>query len=123
MVRRHAIYILASGLDPQQRQVASSQSVHNSRGDRTLNLSRALSKGKAAGGLKVYVTGDGSDVYEDTFMKLAKEDGTSFQPVLILVGIRLGIDRVTPVYWDALKMSLQLPQSIGIAGSVYGLGN
>jgi len=83
-----------------------------------LNLSRALSKGKAAGGLKVYVTGDGADVYQDTFMKLAKEDGKDFQPVLILVGIRLGIDRVTPVYWDALKMSLQLPQSIGIAGSV-----
>lgn len=83
-----------------------------------LNLSRALSKGKAASGLKVYVTGDGADVYQDTFMKLAKEDGKIFQPVLILVGIRLGIDRVTPVYWDALKWSLQLPQCIGIAGLV-----
>ncbi|MCJ1246527.1 Cysteine protease atg4 [Trapelia coarctata] len=82
----------------------------------TASCIQALSKGKAAGGLKVYVTGDGSDVYEDTFMKLAKEDGKSFRPVLILVGIRLGIDRVTPVYWDALKLSLQLPQSIGIAG-------
>lgn len=84
-----------------------------------LNAFRALSRGKAAGGLRVYVTGDGADVYEDTFMKLAKEDRKTFQPVLILVGIRLGIDRVTPVYWDALKMSLQLSQSIGIAGSVH----
>lgn len=32
------------------------------------------------------------------------------------MGIRLGIDRITPVYWDALKDSLRLPQSVGIAG-------
>lgn len=62
------------------------------------------------------MTGDGPDVYEDSLFKLATEDGYGFQPVLILVGIRLGIDRVTPVYWEALKQSLQLPQSIGIAG-------
>ncbi|KJK67656.1 Peptidase family C54 [Aspergillus parasiticus SU-1] len=28
----------------------------------------------------------------------------------------LGIDNVTPVYWDGLKAVLQLPQSVGIAG-------
>lgn len=42
----------------------------------------------------------------------------AFTPTLILVGIRLGIDRVTPSYWSSLQASLQLPQSIGIAGSV-----
>lgn len=46
------------------------------------------------------------------------EDDT-FTPTLILVGIRLGIDRVTPAYWEALKESLKLPQSIGIAGYVF----
>ena len=59
---------------------------------------------------------NGPDVYEDSLFELAKRDNGSFCPVLILVGIRLGIDRVTPVYWEALKKSLQLPQSVGIAG-------
>lgn len=49
-------------------------------------------------------------------MQVAQPDGDQFWPTLVLVGIRLGIDRVTPVYWDALKACLQMPQSIGIAG-------
>ena len=83
-----------------------------------LKVVRALSEVHISTGLKVYMTGDGSDVYEDTFLKIARADEGSFQPTLVLVGIRLGIDRVTPVYWEALKASLQLPQSVGIAGSV-----
>ncbi|KAI9830267.1 MAG: hypothetical protein M1819_005794 [Sarea resinae] len=67
-------------------------------------------------GLRVYITGDGSDVYEDSVMNVAKAEDGSFRPTLLLVGIRLGIDRVTPVYWEALKASLQMPQSVGIAG-------
>jgi len=66
--------------------------------------------------LRVYMTGDGLDVYEDAFMNIAKPDGVTFNPTLILVGTRLGLDKITPVYWEALKASLQLPQSIGIAG-------
>jgi cysteine protease ATG4 len=62
------------------------------------------------------MTGDGLDVYEDTFMNIAKPDGANFHPTLILVGTRLGLDKITPVYWEALKASLQMPQSIGIAG-------
>lgn len=49
-------------------------------------------------------------------MKIAKPDGITFYPTLILVGTRLGIDKITPVYWEALVASLQMPQSIGIAG-------
>lgn len=79
---------------------------------------RALSEEHATTGLRVYMTGDGSDVYEDAFFKVAKAENGSFSPTLVLVGIRLGIDRVTPVYWEALKASLRLPQSVGIAGSV-----
>ncbi|KAF2201900.1 putative cysteine protease ATG4 [Delitschia confertaspora ATCC 74209] len=67
-------------------------------------------------GLKVYITGDGSDVYEDNLMKVAKADDGTFHPTLVLVGTRLGIDKITPVYWEALKSSLQMSQSIGIAG-------
>ncbi|KAL0936666.1 cysteine protease ATG4 (peptidase family C54) [Colletotrichum truncatum] len=65
---------------------------------------------------RVYSTGDGPDVYEDSFMRVAKPDGTQFHPTLILVGTRLGIDKITPVYWDALIAALQMPQSVGIAG-------
>jgi cysteine protease ATG4 len=52
-------------------------------------------------------------------MKIAKGDGNQFHPTLILIGTRLGIDKITPVYWEALIASLQMPQSVGIAG--YGL--
>lgn len=66
--------------------------------------------------LRVYSTGDGPDVYEDNFMKIAKPDGITFHPTVILVGTRLGIDKITQVYWEALVASLQMSQSIGIAG-------
>lgn len=81
-----------------------------------LTMCRALSHEYQGTGLKVYVNGDGADVYENSFFKLAKASDGTFNPTLILVGIRLGIDRVTPAYWEALKASLQLPQSVGIAG-------
>ncbi|KAK3168033.1 Cysteine protease atg4 [Lepraria neglecta] len=82
----------------------------------TARCIQALSHEYESTGLKVYMNGDGADVYEDSFFKLAKANDGTFAPTLILVGIRLGIDRVTPAYWEALKASLQLPQSVGIAG-------
>ncbi|KJZ70398.1 Putative cysteine protease atg4 [Hirsutella minnesotensis 3608] len=66
--------------------------------------------------LRVYLTGDGPDVYEDNFMKIARPGGGEFHPTLVLVGTRLGIDKITPVYWEALIASLQMRQSVGIAG-------
>lgn len=81
-----------------------------------LTFSRALSREFEEAVIKVYVNGDGADVYEDRFLKLAKSADGSFTPTLILLGVRLGIDRVTPAYWEALKRCLQLPQSVGIAG-------
>lgn len=66
-------------------------------------------------GLRVYISGDGADVYEDKLKEVALDDG-KWQPTLILVGTRLGIDKITPVYWEALKSSLQMKQSMGIAG-------
>ncbi|KAF2466825.1 autophagy-related protein-like protein 4 [Lindgomyces ingoldianus] len=67
-------------------------------------------------GLRVYVSGDGADVYEEKLKAVAIDEDGKFQPTLILVGTRLGIDKITPVYWEAVKASLQMPQSIGIAG-------
>jgi len=49
-------------------------------------------------------------------MNVAKPDGFTFTPTLILVGTRLGIDKVTQAYWEALEYSLHMPQSVGIAG-------
>ncbi|KAK7745971.1 Cysteine protease atg4 [Cytospora paraplurivora] len=77
--------------------------------------------------LRVYSTGDLPDVYEDSFMAVAKPDGETFHPTLILVGTRLGIDKINQVYWEALTATLQMPQSVGIAGgrpsqSLYFIG-
>ncbi|KEY64348.1 hypothetical protein S7711_06377 [Stachybotrys chartarum IBT 7711] len=66
--------------------------------------------------LRVYATGDSPDVYEDSFMKIANPDGKGFHPTLILIGTRLGIDKINPVYWEALLSSLQISQAVGIAG-------
>ncbi|KAK7202393.1 hypothetical protein BZA70DRAFT_286069 [Myxozyma melibiosi] len=67
-------------------------------------------------GLRVYISGDAGDVYEDSFLKVATDEDGVFHPTLLLVGIRLGIEKITPVYHDALKFSLSLPESVGIAG-------
>jgi len=55
-------------------------------------------------------------VFEDAVFQIAKARTGSFRPILILIGTRLGLDRITPVYWEALKASLQMSQSVGIAG-------
>lgn len=81
-----------------------------------LTYTRALTHSHKASDLAVYITGDGSNVYEETLMSIAKPDGVTFKPTLILIGTRLGLDSITPVYWEALKTSLQMPQSIGVAG-------
>lgn len=77
---------------------------------------QALAARHEPSNLGVYITGDSLEVYEDNFMKAAKPDGVNFKPTLILIGTRLGLENVTPVYWEALKASLQMSQSIGIAG-------
>ncbi|KAL7793131.1 hypothetical protein V8C37DRAFT_378550 [Trichoderma ceciliae] len=66
--------------------------------------------------LHVYSPSDGQDVYEDSFMKIARPNGQDFHPTLILIGTRLGIDKITPIYWEALIAALHMPQSVGIAG-------
>ena len=80
------------------------------------DIGRALSHQYPLSGLRVYVTADGADVYQDSLLDQARDSNGNFRPVLILAGIRLGIERVTPVYWEALATSLKLPQSVGIAG-------
>ena len=76
---------------------------------------RALTASLLSSELTVYLT-NGADVYEETFLKRATKNNGKFTPILMLVGTRLGIERVNPVYWEALKASLRMPQSVGIAG-------
>lgn len=68
--------------------------------------------------LRVYVRPDDSDVYADSVIQTASALSADdlFEPTLILLGVRLGIDRITPVYHTALRALLELPQSMGIAG-------
>jgi cysteine protease ATG4 len=66
--------------------------------------------------LRVYVTNNTSDVYEDQVARLGRDENGKTIPVLILLGLRLGIEQVTSVYWDGLRAALQYPQSVGIAG-------
>lgn len=82
-----------------------------------VDTDRALAN-KNESSLRVYSTGDLPDVYEDTFMSVAKPDGRTFHPTLILVCTRLGIDKINQVYMESLTATLQMEQSIGIAGYV-----
>ncbi|EST08519.2 Peptidase C54 [Kalmanozyma brasiliensis GHG001] len=46
-----------------------------------------------------------------------KADGVTWQrPVLILIGIRLGLDSVNPIYYESVKATFSFPHSVGIAG-------
>lgn len=42
--------------------------------------------------------------------------GWGGKAVLILIGIRLGLDGVNPIYYDSIKSLFTFPQSVGIAG-------
>lgn len=60
------------------------------------------------------------DVYADSLLATAtnpdSDSPSTFHPTLILLGVRLGIDRITPVYHTALAAALELPHCVGIAG-------
>lgn len=118
MAQKLAAHILGNGSGRRQLHDASSNSLHGHRSFIASHLTfyRQLTKQDESSSIRVYITGDGSDVYKDDFMAIANPDGGKFHPTLILVGTRLGIDKVTPAYWDALKAALQMPQSVGIAG-------
>lgn len=66
--------------------------------------------------LRVFIS-SGSDVYEKPFLQTAYDEKTkTFHPTLILLGLRLGIDKVNKVYWESVKAILECPHAVGIAG-------
>ncbi|KAE8548067.1 hypothetical protein EYB25_009860 [Talaromyces marneffei] len=82
----------------------------------TATCIQALSEEYKVAGMNVYVSSDSTYVYEDKFKAVAYNQPGHMRPTLILLGTRLGIDRITPVYRKGLEDLLKLPQSLGIAG-------
>ncbi|KZT08838.1 uncharacterized protein LAESUDRAFT_757025 [Laetiporus sulphureus 93-53] len=76
-------------------------------------------------GLGVSVASDAviyqSDVYAASRSTMGSprkhaRSGWGDRAVLVLIGIRLGIDGVNPIYYDSVKALYTFPQSVGIAG-------
>lgn len=66
-----------------------------------------------------------SDVFQASILpgttpsKLKSDPNKSVRwrrPVLVLVNVRLGLDRVNPSYYETIKATFTFPQSVGIAG-------
>ena len=49
--------------------------------------------------INTHLAGDGADIYENELV-----DPELSRPTLILIGVRLGIDKVNPIYYEALKV-------------------
>ncbi|PUU74914.1 hypothetical protein B9Z19DRAFT_392013 [Tuber borchii] len=75
---------------------------------------QALTHAYEPAGLRVYQT-NSNDLYEESFRKVAIVNGV-FKPTLVLAGIRLGIERITNIYYEPLAACLRMPQTVGIAG-------
>lgn len=72
---------------------------------------QALCEEHPEAGLGVYIGEDSGEIYEaDLEARLLDK------PVLLLLGLRLGVDNVNPLYYDAVKLVLSVPQAVGIAG-------
>ncbi|KAL1746927.1 peptidase family C54-domain-containing protein [Schizophyllum fasciatum] len=74
-------------------------------------------------GVGVVVGMDGclskAEVFTSSHSQWTDEDPAvdwGYRPVLILLNLRLGLDRVNPVYHDTIKALFTFPQSVGIAG-------
>lgn len=74
---------------------------------------KTLVHGFPAAGLAVCSVVDGS-VYRTEVQ--AASGGNWQTPVLLLIGLRLGIDGVNPIYHEGVQKVFEFPQSVGIAG-------
>ncbi|KIL63399.1 hypothetical protein M378DRAFT_179245 [Amanita muscaria Koide BX008] len=63
----------------------------------------------------VYTASHGGPAHARSPRKIVKTTWGD-RPVLLLLGVRLGIDRVNPIYYDTIKQLYTFPQSVGIAG-------
>lgn len=90
-------------------------------------LAHAFPEAQLSVSLAVDGTVFASDVYAASHIGMVSSGGRSIssrkstakwggRAVLILVNIRLGIDNVNPIYYEALKSLFRFPQSVGISG-------
>ncbi|SCU90115.1 LADA_0F01904g1_1 [Lachancea dasiensis] len=63
---------------------------------------------------KCLISTDSADVYEDDIDPVFAQDSQS--TVLLLLGVKLGLDNVNSRYWDDVRHILRSRQSVGIAG-------
>ncbi|KAM0789478.1 hypothetical protein ACM66B_000298 [Microbotryomycetes sp. NB124-2] len=77
---------------------------------------KALANEHGPSGLKVVNAVDGTIFASDVADAARGDEPAWTSPVLVLIGLRLGIDGVNPIYHDAVKGIFQFPQSVGIAG-------
>lgn len=91
------------------------QRLANQQEPKTTRLSSLFNTSAYESCFKVFIS-SGSDVYEKLFMQAAITKDNIFKPTLILLGLRLGIDKVNEIYWDSIKAFLASPQAMGISG-------
>ncbi|KAK7688333.1 hypothetical protein QCA50_008705 [Cerrena zonata] len=86
---------------------------------------KKLVHGFPEAGLGVYVAADGGSIYESEVFAAShsgvgspRRSNRSWgdRAVLVLIGHRLGLDGVNPIYYDTLKELYTWPQGVGIAG-------
>jgi cysteine protease ATG4 len=82
------------------------------------NEQRSLVNSQRQFPIKVYVGMD-NVVYKEEVLSLALEtDLTTWTPLLLLVPLRLGVDNLNPLYYDAIKACFRSKFTVGIAGYV-----
>lgn len=82
---------------------------------------KALVNAFEPAGLKVVVVNDGA-VYRSEVAAAARgERGTWEKPVLVLIGLRLGIDGVNPIYHEAVKVSSRASSVASCRTNVHAL--
>ncbi|KIY68678.1 hypothetical protein CYLTODRAFT_395071 [Cylindrobasidium torrendii FP15055 ss-10] len=66
--------------------------------------------------LGVALSEDSSLYQVDVYEASGGTDAWGKKPVLVLMGLRLGLEDVNPLYHETIKMLFTLPQTVGIAG-------
>ncbi|KAJ7673030.1 hypothetical protein DFH06DRAFT_1319245 [Mycena polygramma] len=80
------------------------------------DISISSSGSHAHGKASSHGHGRGSSSGPFTCAPEARESKCGDRPVLLLLGIRLGLDGVNPIYYETIKLLYTFPQSVGIAG-------
>lgn len=66
-------------------------------------------------GLVTYVSNDAT-LYRDEIAHLCQTSSSKWKSLLILIHLRLGLDKINPVYVNSIKQIFRIPQSVGILG-------